>query len=298
MKKSLTAIWIMFAIFVVLFYLNLVVPGTSYATQRMWLLIDLWAVILSIILLIKLKLPSRKSIIISTVFGLLVSLSYINAGGFSLVSSVFITVLSSMAVIRTSEVYGIKYLCLIKRNGKLSIGISITLGILVGTIWGAINYFLMLSTNQPNFSINIKNFLVAISPAILEEIAMRSLFFAFCIHLLGGRIGTKVELFTCWFMMMVPHVLIHTPNEFIEHGVVSGIIIVCLYIAIFALPFAVLQRKRDLASAMIAHGTVDAVRFCFFLASVLITSIIIVLPGDHYLHRTCATEMAEDTKQF
>jgi pimeloyl-ACP methyl ester carboxylesterase len=25
---------------------------------------------------------------------------------------------------------------------------------------------------------------------------------------------------------------------------------------------------------------------------------IIVLPGDHYLHRTCATEMAEDTKQF
>jgi hypothetical protein len=263
-KKSLRTIWNMFAIFIVLFSVNLVVREISDATQRMWLIMDLWVILLSIILLLKYKLPGRTGIIISTIFGLVVSLSYINIGGFSLVSSVFIIVLSTLAVIRTFEIYSEKHLYLIRRKRKLSIVVSITLGLVIGIIWGTINYFLMLSSNEPKFSIKIINFLVALSPAVLEEIAMRTLFFAFCLHLLNGKIETKMENFTCWFMMMVPHVLIHTPDAFIEQGIVSGIINVALYIVIFALPFTFLQRKRDIASAMIAHGTVDAIRFCFF----------------------------------
>lgn len=34
--------------------------------------------------------------------------------------------------------------------------------------------------------------------------------------------------------------------------------------ALFGLPFALLQRKRDLTSAMVSHGFVDAVRFTLF----------------------------------
>ena len=263
-NKSLKAIWIMFTMFIVLFSFNLVVKGTPAATQRMWLIMDIWAILLSTILLFKYKFPSHKGIIVSAAFGLLVSLSYIKIGVFSLVSAVVVTVLSSLAVFSTFEKYGEKRLHIISKKGKLSIIISIISGLTVGIIWGAINYFLMLSSNESKFSINIMNFLVALSPAILEEIAMRTLFFAFCLHLLNGNIENKRENFTCWFMMMVPHVLIHTPDIFISQGFVSGIISVILYIAIFALPFAFLQRKRDVTSAMIAHGTVDAIRFCFF----------------------------------
>jgi|LSQX01.2.fsa_nt_gb hypothetical protein len=263
-NKSLKTIWIMFAIFIVLFSVNLAVKGIPAATQRMWLIMDIWTIILSIILLFKNKFPSRKGIISSAALGLLVSLSYIKIGVFSLVLAVVVTVLSSLAVFSTFEKYSEKRLHVMSEKGKLSIVISIIRGLTVGIIWGAINYFLMLSSNEPKFSINIMNFLVALSPAVLEEIAMRTLFFAFCLNLLNGNIGNKSENFTCWFMMMVPHVLIHTPDIFINQGFVAGIISVVLYIAIFAFPFAFLQRKCDITSAMIAHGTVDVIRFCFF----------------------------------
>jgi membrane protease YdiL (CAAX protease family) len=37
-----------------------------------------------------------------------------------------------------------------------------------------------------------------------------------------------------------------------------------LYIAVFGFIFAFLQKKRDITSAMIAHGIVDWIRFCIF----------------------------------
>ncbi|MGF7142015.1 hypothetical protein HNQ56_000425 [Anaerotaenia torta] len=264
LHKSLKAIWIMFAIFIVLLCVNLVVKGVWGAAQRMWLVMDIWAMLLSAFLLLKHKLPSRKSMMVSALLGLLVLLSYIKTGGMSSVLAVAVTVLSSFAVFSTFESYGEKRLQIINKKEKLSIVTSLIWGLGAGVIWGTINYFLMISSNEPKFSIHIMNFLVALSPAILEEIAMRTLFFAFCLSLLRGSIENKRENFTCWFMMMVPHVLIHTPDTFINQGFVSGIISVVLYLVIFALPFAILQRKRDIASAMIAHGTVDAIRFCFF----------------------------------
>ena len=64
-------------------------------------------------------------------------------------------------------------------------------------------------------------------------------------------------------MMIIPHVLIHTPDALLTYGVVSWIINIIMLTLIFGLPFAVLQRKRDLASAMTAHGIVDVIRFAF-----------------------------------
>lgn len=263
-NKSLNVIWIMFAIFMALFCVNLFTEGTQTATQRMWFLMDIWVVLLSIILLFKHKVPSRKGIITSLTYGLAVSLAYINNSYFSLALATGVTVLSSLAVFSVFEKYSETRLYIIHKEKKSSILISILLGLTIGIVWGMINYFLMLSSNELKFSINVINFLVALSPAIFEEIAMRTVFFVYCLSLLKGNIVSRSEKFTCWFMMMVPHVLIHTPDIFINKGFLSGIISVVLYIAIFALPFAFLQRKRDIASAMIAHGTVDIIRFCFF----------------------------------
>lgn len=65
-------------------------------------------------------------------------------------------------------------------------------------------------------------------------------------------------------MMVIPHVLIHTPEAFMSKGVISGLVVVILYTVIFGLPFAYLQWKRDVTSAMIGHGVVDFIRFCLF----------------------------------
>lgn len=64
-------------------------------------------------------------------------------------------------------------------------------------------------------------------------------------------------------MMVIPHVLIHIPDTFLTYGIVSGIVNIVMLSLIFGIPFAILQRKRDLLSAMIAHGTVDVIRFSF-----------------------------------
>ena len=65
-------------------------------------------------------------------------------------------------------------------------------------------------------------------------------------------------------MMVIPHVLIHMPDMFIENGLINGIIGIVMLTILFGLPFAFLQRKWDLTSAMIAHGIVIAIRFSAF----------------------------------
>ena len=82
-----------------------------------------------------------------------------------------------------------------------------------------------------------------------------------------GEIKRGAQSFTFWFMMIVPHILPHilfnTANGIFE-SIVSFLISLVLYIVVFGYLFAFLQRKRDIMSAMIAHGVVDWIRFCIF----------------------------------
>jgi membrane protease YdiL (CAAX protease family) len=128
-------------------------------------------------------------------------------------------------------------------------------------VLGIVN--LLLSSETPNLNINISCFLTALSPAIFEEIAFRTFIYALCLSMLKGEIKTKNENFTCYFMMVIPHVMIHTPEQFIKYGLISGIFSIIILTLLFGLPFAFLQKKRDITSAMIAHGVVDIIRFSF-----------------------------------
>jgi len=262
--KSLRGIWIMFVVFVVIFILNMNVVSDINSTQRMWLVMDVWSLVLSIVLLLRHRLPPVKQIVISLILGGLVSLSYLQGNTFSIISSFLITVMAALAVFSTFAVYRESPIRFLSSNGKGGVTGSVIWGLLFGLALGAVNVGLMLTNNELNFQVSLSRFLVSLSPAVLEEIAMRTLFFAFCYSLLQGRIATKGQYFTCWFMMVIPHVLIHTPEAFMSNGVISGLIVVILYTVIFGLPFAYLQWKRDVASAMIAHGVVDFIRFCLF----------------------------------
>lgn len=126
-----------------------------------------------------------------------------------------------------------------------------------------LSVILLISGQVLHFQFNIYCLLTALSPVILEEICYRLLLFAYCLSLLKGEIRNKSENFWCYFMMIIPHVLIHTPDTFLTYGILSGVVSVLMISLIFGLPFAILQRKRDLTSAMIAHGTVDVIRFSF-----------------------------------
>lgn len=255
-KLGLIALWVEFAAYFFIY---------TIATKNFFTFTAIWSSALAIYLLIKLKLPSVKYIVISLVFGIAVSLCYL---AFQMNVMVVVhqgllvglpTLLCSLAVFTVMENLGdssTKPYYLIRNSGNRPFyqELLISLGIAIGSaaVLSVINFFLSKTHSTENFAITWQRLTICLSPAIFEEMACRAVFMAFCLYLF--RKPTKFQLFIMWFMMIVPHTLAH------HYNLISSLLL-CL---VFGLPFAILQRKRDLTSAMLSHGLVDAIRFTIF----------------------------------
>ncbi len=237
----------------------------SITTKNFFTFTAIWGSALAIYLLIKLKLPSVKYIIITVLFGIAVSLCYLAIQmnpmvllhqGLLVGLPTLLCSLAVFAVMEKLEADDTKPYHLLYSSGKRPLyqEILISLGIAVAAaaILAVINYFLSRNNSTVNFAITLPRLAICLSPAIFEEMACRAVFMAFCLYLF--RNPTKLQLFTMWFMMIVPHTLAH------HYNLIESLLL-CL---LFGLPFAILQRKRDLTSAMVSHGLVDAIRFCIF----------------------------------
>jgi membrane protease YdiL (CAAX protease family) len=258
---GLLKIWMVFASFFVLFLLNFMFESNIGQTAMMWLIMDAFVVVLSVFMLIKNKLPSKKRVLISLAFGLVMFIA-LQGVSFTSVKSFIVTVLGSLAAFSVFEKYELNAIKILKSTSAKSIVLSSIIGLGIGVILGAVN--IALNSGSPELNVTVTHFLTALNPAICEEIAFRALLFAVCLYFLRGNITTKRANFSCYFLMIIPHVMIHTPEQFVHYGLVSGVVSILILALLFGLPFAILQRKRDLTSAMIAHGTVDAIRFCLF----------------------------------
>jgi hypothetical protein len=264
-KSGMVKIWSLFTGFLVLFVLNLFANTGDNPTANIWLVLAVCVTILSVVMLIKNKLPEKKQILISLLFGLSLFAAYtitFKTIGFSSVQVPVVTIVCALASFSVFNTYRDKAIKLLKSGSLKSVCLSISIGAAVGIIWGIANLF--LGGNPGDIKITPAAFLMALSPGIYEEIAFRGLLFAVCLYFFKGSLDTKSKQFTCWFMMIIPHVMIHTPGIFITNGVINGIVSIIMLTVLFGLPFAFLQRKRDLTSAMIAHGVLVAIRFCVY----------------------------------
>ncbi len=115
---------------------------------------------------------------------------------------------------------------------------------------GAVLSALNLIGKEIHFDFSWWKLLLCFNPAIYEEIADRAIFIAFCLWFANGRM-TIYQYFTMYFMATLPHSMVH------GYPLWPTLMLTVL----FGLPFAILQKKRDITSAMISHGIVDAVRF-------------------------------------
>lgn len=260
MSKGLAKIWILFITFLIIFIINLGMRTGIGSTALMWLILDSCIFVLSLVVICKIGLPFRKQILISFILGFLMIVAY---RGISITSvkTLLVTTLTSLSLFSISNRYEDNRIKILKSTTMKALFISVFVGLIVGVVLGYIN--LQLNEGTKNFNPDLSYFITALSPAIYEEIALRAFPYALCLYFLEGRINTKTEEFTCYFMMITPHGMIHTPDQFIRYGFVSGIISLILLALLFGLPFALLQRKRDIVSAMVAHGVVDVIRFCF-----------------------------------
>ena len=246
MKTKFISLWIVFLIY---FFCYMVIE------INLGVLLSIWSVALAIYLLAKNKLPSIKYIFIAFIFAILVSISYL---GLNMDTTVVLTNVITSGL--PTFICSLAVFSVMKKNDDIKLiaqdkkVATLIIAIAIGAVLSVINYFLMRGSNVIDFGVSISRFLVCLNPAIYEEIVDRSIFMTYCLYMIGKDKPTKFQQFTLWFMMCFPHTLAH------GYDIISTILL-CI---IFALPFAILQRKRDIASAMISHGLVDAVRFAIF----------------------------------
>ena len=242
-------------------WLSFIVFAAAYFVfeQQFFSVLAIWGTALAIFLLVKNKVPATKYILISVCFSLAVSLCYLAIARtvsvllFQGLTTGIPTLLCSLAVFSVKEKRGGFYMIRSKANGRSGFALSLLIAILTGALLSFINYLLMNGSTQIDFAITFQRLIIVLSPAIFEEIVCRAIFMAFCVYLFGNT-PTKFQLFTMWFMMCFPHTLSH------HQGLIPTVILCIL----FGLPFAILQKKRDILSAMVSHGLVDAVRFVLF----------------------------------
>jgi len=260
-------IWILFAGFMLVFLLitfgNLRIG--EGATESAWMTLMFGVTVLSVVMLVKNKFPNKRQVGISLFLGLLVVVAGFGIHmsiHFGMLPLAIVTTLCALAMFSIFKKYPDHALRLLKNDSKKSVAASVAIGIAVGIVLGVVNLF--LAEEEWNFNMTASAFLVALNPGVYEEIAFRAFIYALCLYFLKGAVNSRMQDFTLWFMMIIPHVLIHTPGMFINSGFVAGMGSILVLTALFGFPFAFLQRKRDITSAMIAHGLVVAIRFCFF----------------------------------
>ena len=248
MKKGFIALW---CAFLLLVFVKFTFPDDSSLPG---LMVFLWSAVLSVYLLIKNGLPSKKGIIVSGILTSLVLITGLTVHKNSAMGTVLFvstTLLSSLAVISISGKY--EDVKLLRLESIRSVLISLLIGTAVAVPLSVINTLLGSTSNTPDPSFSIGKILMAIHPGIAEDMAFRAVFMAFCVYIAGGKL-TKFQTFTMYIMMMMPHGLMH--NMDIRSCIVTSLI--------FGVPFSLLQRKRDVTSAMVSHFVVDAVRFVVF----------------------------------
>ncbi|WP_425448801.1 CPBP family glutamic-type intramembrane protease [Dethiothermospora halolimnae] len=211
----------------------------------------LWFIIigsLSIRFIVKNKNVEKKDVLIGVTFGSISVLSSPVEGVFTILAYIGAT-----SVFKNSN----NKIILFKKNRNVLGALSLI--IVNGGLLGVINLILAVLQNiQVNFSLNIYWVLRAFNAGIAEEILFRFLFFAVCIRIVKDKQLSKLQSFIIYLIMVVPHTLIHFNLDTFNFQIV---VVLCL---LFGLPFAILQRRRDLLSAIGAHTIVDIIRFCVF----------------------------------
>ena len=243
-KKHIVFLWILFAA---------VLANRLTINVDNWTLLTFVSCILSTAILRKTGMPSRDHLLLSLLLAVLCTVAYF---GYEHTRSVLIyglftaglpTLLAAMAVFGVMEKKG--GLRMIAGKNRESVLFSIGLGFIIGMGLSAVN--LMLSQDQVTFGFSFWKILLALNPAINEEISFRAVFMAYCCLYADEEGMSGPELFTMYFMMCIPHTMAH------GYGFV-GTLLLCLF---FGLPFTFLQHRRDILTAMVSHGIVDAVRF-------------------------------------
>lgn len=241
-RRSLKLTLVLIA-FVLLWLITSSNPGTL---DILWFIV---AVSISTLFILKKKNITRSDVAVGVFLGLLATPSNPLMGAVSIVAY-----LGGVSVFKESG----NGILLLRSRGGAGVLRTFLLMTTVGGMLGALNIYLAHFSMEISPSIELKWFLDAMQAGVMEEITFRFLFFAICVYVTNGKIESRSENILCYCVMVIPHVLLHLN---LTHFDIGGMVLLSL---VFGLPFAVMQRKHDLTSAIGAHAIVDVMRFSVF----------------------------------
>jgi hypothetical protein len=262
----------MFGGFLVLYVIDVVCMQVLGSDDFIWNAIDFWGAGLALFLLYRLGFPKARQFLAALILGLLAGGGYLfNDYGFTGDFSDFfkcglITVLAATAVFSFIGEHRQAGYRMLAGSKPRTLVLTIALGLGLGVVMAGLNILALVIGGTPIApDLNPASaFAFCLEGGIFEEICCRAVFLVFCLYLCKGLPKGRFAAFTCWFMMIMPHVLAHTPAYLASGNALMWLASTAYLLLLCGLPLAVLQRKRDITSAMLAHGTIDFVRYLVF----------------------------------
>jgi hypothetical protein len=136
------------------------------------------------------------------------------------------------------------------------------MGVLLGIPFAILNVLLFIFVNGQQIASEdlLTEAIMALKPAIMEEMAFRLLFMGLAIIILMKVLPRKIAIVSAVFMAIVFHSAAHVP-DLLTTNPVMALVMVAATSVLFGLPMAVLAYRRDIETAIGFHWAIDAVRF-------------------------------------
>jgi hypothetical protein len=171
---------------------------------------------------------------------------------------VFLVSLGAAGLLKVHDVLRFR----LSGNDLVAVGRSLGMGVVLGLPFAALNVLLFLFVNGKQIVTEdvLTEAIMALKPAIMEEMAFRLLFMALAMVVLMKVLPRNIAIVSAVFMAVLFHSAAHVP-DLLTTDPAMALVTVMVTGLLFGLPMALLACKKDIETALGFHWVIDAVRF-------------------------------------
>ncbi len=258
-----------FVVFAGMFAFNFILPSEKSLlfdfyniNNRVWHWCELLICVSAVYYIFKIRKLSLRDLSTAVVLG--TTVYFANSVGYGYISAV-VTAVAYYSACQIFRFYS-------QQNKTFNIGFkkilkSFGLGVLYAIPFAVINNLAIYFSNGQTYPLKISRIIPcawsALAPGISEEIIFHFFLLAFATALFKGKIDEKKSTkILVYFLLVVPHCLIHLPTIFIENPSMALFILAFTSI-LFGFPMAWLVKNKNLQTAIVFHWFIDFIRFLF-----------------------------------
>jgi len=171
---------------------------------------------------------------------------------------VFLISLGTVGLLKAHDVLRFR----LSGNDLVAVGRSLGLGVLLGIPFAILNVLLYMFVNSRQILPEdvLTEAIIALKPAIMEEMAFRLLFMAMAMVVLMKVLPRSIAIASAIFMAIIFHSAAHVPDLLTADPAMALVAVVATSL-LFGLPMALLACKKDIETAIGFHWVIDAIRF-------------------------------------